>query len=202
MTKRIAFLASVAILALGAVAETSAQAAYVVTFEEVGSDVVESGSGTINLADLTSIGFGTNEERVSPGSATYFSGGAGAIEQEFSGPISGPGNWGPGTSSPALPSSSSGAGVGFEAPEMAIFVPFRHLIGQQLSETSTYSDASFSSLGMTRGTYVYGWGTGADADTLTIEIGVPEPSTWAMMLAGFAGLGWLARLRRRRLTPA
>ncbi len=31
---------------------------------------------------------------------------------------------------------------------------------------------------------------------------VPEPSTWAMMLLGFAGLGWLARLRRRKLTPA
>jgi hypothetical protein len=31
---------------------------------------------------------------------------------------------------------------------------------------------------------------------------VPEPSTWAMMLAGFAGLGWLAHLRRRKLAPA
>ena len=32
--------------------------------------------------------------------------------------------------------------------------------------------------------------------------GVPEPSTWAMTLFGFAGLGWLARrrVRRRRLT--
>jgi uncharacterized membrane protein len=29
---------------------------------------------------------------------------------------------------------------------------------------------------------------------------VPESSTWAMMLVGFAGLGWLARLRRRNLT--
>jgi hypothetical protein len=28
---------------------------------------------------------------------------------------------------------------------------------------------------------------------------VPEPSTWAMLLAGFAGLGWLAS--RRKLTP-
>jgi hypothetical protein len=27
--------------------------------------------------------------------------------------------------------------------------------------------------------------------------GVPEPSTWAMMLAGFAGLGWLRSARRR-----
>jgi PEP-CTERM motif len=30
---------------------------------------------------------------------------------------------------------------------------------------------------------------------------VPEPSTWAMTLAGFAGLGWLTA-RRRKLTPA
>ncbi len=31
---------------------------------------------------------------------------------------------------------------------------------------------------------------------------MPEPSTWAMMALGFAALGWLARLRRRNLTPA
>jgi hypothetical protein len=31
---------------------------------------------------------------------------------------------------------------------------------------------------------------------------VPEPSTWAMMLAGFAGLGWLARPRGRKTSPA
>lgn len=31
---------------------------------------------------------------------------------------------------------------------------------------------------------------------------VPEPSTWAMMAVAFAGLGWLARLRRRNLTAA
>ena len=31
---------------------------------------------------------------------------------------------------------------------------------------------------------------------------VPEPSTWAMMLMGFAGLGWLAHARRRKTSPA
>jgi PEP-CTERM motif len=31
---------------------------------------------------------------------------------------------------------------------------------------------------------------------------VPEPSTWAMMLAGFGGLGWLAQARRRKTSPA
>jgi PEP-CTERM motif len=33
-------------------------------------------------------------------------------------------------------------------------------------------------------------------------VAVPEPSTWAMMLAGFAGLGWLAHTRRRKTSPA
>jgi len=37
--------------------------------------------------------------------------------------------------------------------------------------------------------------------TLTISSAVPEPSTWAMMVLGFAGLGFLAH-RRRRLQRA
>ena len=43
---------------------------------------------------------------------------------------------------------------------------------------------------------------GGEIRTQLLLEGVPEPSTWAMMLTGFAGLGWLARLRRRKLTPA
>jgi hypothetical protein len=31
---------------------------------------------------------------------------------------------------------------------------------------------------------------------------VPEPSTWAMTLAGFGGLGGLARMRKRKTSPA
>jgi hypothetical protein len=34
------------------------------------------------------------------------------------------------------------------------------------------------------------------------SLNVPEPSTWAMMLAGFAGLGWLAHTRGRKTSPA
>jgi hypothetical protein len=33
-------------------------------------------------------------------------------------------------------------------------------------------------------------------------VAAPEPSTWAMTIMGFAGLGWLAHMRRRKLTPA
>jgi hypothetical protein len=31
---------------------------------------------------------------------------------------------------------------------------------------------------------------------------VPEPSTWAMMLLGFAGLGYAGYLRARKVSPA
>jgi PEP-CTERM motif len=49
-------------------------------------------------------------------------------------------------------------------------------------------------------------GTDGDGANGSISItlltpAVPEPSTWAMMLAGFAGLGFLAHMRRRKLTP-
>ncbi len=38
--------------------------------------------------------------------------------------------------------------------------------------------------------------------SVRLLMAVPEPSTWAMTLAGFAGLGWLARLRARKSKPA
>jgi hypothetical protein len=44
------------------------------------------------------------------------------------------------------------------------------------------------------------FGDGANGYVSINFVAAPEPSTWAMMLAGFAGLGWLA-LRRRKLTP-
>ena len=50
------------------------------------------------------------------------------------------------------------------------------------------------------GSFVFGATTFAMI-LISITI-VPEPSTWAMTLAGFAGLGWLAHMRRRKLGRA
>lgn len=44
------------------------------------------------------------------------------------------------------------------------------------------------------------WGTWDFADSSVIVTGVPEPTTWAMMLIGFFGLG--AALRTRRVATA
>ena len=66
-----------------------------------------------------------------------------------------------------------------------------------MSETSTYLNTTFATLGLTPGEYVYRWGTGEHADSFTIVIGapVPEPSTWVMTLIGFGGLGYAAMRR-------
>jgi hypothetical protein len=42
-------------------------------------------------------------------------------------------------------------------------------------------------------------GDGAAA-VVRVPIPVPEPSTWAMMLAGFTGLGAMALRRKRKFT--
>jgi hypothetical protein len=75
--------------------------------------------------------------------------------------------------------------------------------GAPLSDTATYAGQSFATLGLTPGVYLYTFGSGTDADTFTVEVGapVPEPSTWAMMLVGFAGLSY-AGWRGTRRTAA
>ena len=75
-----------------------------------------------------------------------------------------------------------------------------------LQDTSTYLNQTFSSLGVTPGTYVWTWGTGAHADSFTLQIGpaataAPEPATLTQLATGALGLlgyGW----RRRRLAAA
>ncbi len=47
-----------------------------------------------------------------------------------------------------------------------------------------------------------GVNSGDGSISIDLLTAVPEPSTWAMTLAGFAGLGWLARMRRRKASPA
>jgi hypothetical protein len=70
-------------------------------------------------------------------------------------------------------------------------VPQGYASDSPLSDTATYLSQTFSSLGVTPGRYEWTWGTGANQSfTLVIGTAVPEPSTWVMMVLGFAGLAW------------
>ena len=45
-------------------------------------------------------------------------------------------------------------------------------------------------------------GLGFSSSTASRSIGVPEPSTWVMMLLGFAGLGYAGFKRASKITLA
>jgi hypothetical protein len=51
------------------------------------------------------------------------------------------------------------------------------------------------------GTYTLGFRSTSQVNVVGVEPAVPEPSTWAMMILGFAGVGFMA-YRRRNQTPA
>jgi PEP-CTERM motif len=183
--------------AFAAVAAPAAQAAYVATFAEVGSNVVEVGGGTLDLTDLERSGGIFTKLFVAPSEPSFISGTKGDQGDIYAGALSGPANWGSGLTTFA--SSSSGDLVGLVPSGAELIVPDDYVFGDVLSETSTYLGASFASLGLTPGSYVYNWGTGEHADTFTLNVvtgSVPEPSTWAMMLLGFAGLGYAAVRRK------
>jgi hypothetical protein len=82
-----------------------------------------------------------------------------------------------------------------------LLLPAGYVSDSPLSDTATFG-GTLDQLGVTRGRYEWIWGSGADQNfTLVALRPIPEPSTWAMMLLGFAGLGW-ASYRLKRTSPA
>ncbi len=97
-----------------------------------------------------------------------------------------------------MSSRSSGDLVALDT-STGIGVPAGYLSGGPLSDSATYDNTTLASLGVTPGKYVWTWGSGADADSFTLIAGaVPEPSTWALLLAGFGGLATVAYRRTRK----
>ncbi|HEV7997451.1 MAG TPA: PEP-CTERM sorting domain-containing protein [Stellaceae bacterium] len=187
------------LLALATCLVTSAgpaQAAYIVTFSQLGPDVVASGSGSIDLNGLTFITSGSTQPEVAPTFATEATGAAGAVD-EYSG-ASGPVGFGPGV----FTSATTGTGdlVGIQQligePAGFVFVPTGYASGAPLSDTATYDNQSFATLGLTPGTYEWTWGNGAADDTFTLDVAVPEPAS-LMLLGAAVGLGLLVRRRRK-----
>jgi hypothetical protein len=197
-------IASIGAAMLIALSVAPARAGYVVDLTQVGSDVVAKGSGAI---DLTGLGNGA-EGSISGAFLDPFAGGI------ITGPFGGvdvnryPGGGGPSITGPsnfgsggfAAPSSGSGDLVGVSAG--FLYVPAGYVSDNPLSDAATYLNQTISSLGATPGTYKWTWGDGADQNfTLVIGAVVPEPSTWAMMLLGFAALGLIGYRSTGRHRP-
>jgi hypothetical protein len=175
-----------------------ARAAYVVTLKQEGKDVVATGSGTINLAGLT---FDPDfpfppadyEPLVLPFNSDIATGPPQSAVALYFG-ATGPAGFGSGDLQEATTGSGDAVAVlNFSGDVIA--VPQGYVSGGKLSSSATWGDTNFVSLGVTPGFYTWTWGNGANTFTLD-AVAAPEPSTWAMMLLGFAGLcfaGYRAR---------
>jgi hypothetical protein len=201
-----ALAAALGFAALGGQAQAlTAESAATITITQVGANVVITGSGDIDLTGLTNADesgpFPANgviwpdEDEILVGSSDN------AGVDVYSG-ASGPTTMGSGAESVGTSGTGGLFGVGsalFGTP--VIYVPEGYVTDTPLSGTSTFANTTLAELGLSPGTYVYTWG---DPGSLTVEVssGVPEPSTWAMMLLGFGGLGFLAYRRRATFAAA
>ncbi|MGH7113432.1 MAG: hypothetical protein ACREE9_02955 [Stellaceae bacterium] len=186
-----------AALLLGAgLSAPRAQAAYTVTLEPVGSNVVATGSGAIDLTGLSSRISGSARGGVVPSSGEIITGPASFTAVDGYTGFTGPANFGSGGGT--LASGGTGDLVGIGAFGTDLVVPAGYTSGSSLSDTATYDNATFASLGVTPGTYLWTWGTPALDDTFTLNIGaaaVPEPSS-LLLLALPLGLVLLLAARQ------
>ncbi len=181
----------------------NAQAAYVIDISQVGGNVVATGSGTFNFLDLSFTGFDLPLNVGLDPSTGY----VGLGNEDAAGnpntaadnyiTVFGPSSFGSGGYAAA--SSTSGTVAGIDGSISEVIVPPGYPAnGSTISSVTTWDNATIASLGLNPGTYVWTWGdNNPDSLTLNISSGIPEPSTWAMMLLGLASLGVGYRASRK-----
>jgi hypothetical protein len=181
-------------------------AAVTINFVESGGDVVATSSGSINTAGFAiKSGLG--------GSSSGFVNGTNVSASWLC--IIGTGAFSGSTDAYVLSSftsdntevcatqsrgASSGSGdfvgvisrLGSGSGTDGVYVPLGYVSGNPVSGTSTWSAATFASLGLITGTQVFTWGSGADADSLTLNIGGSvAPTTYSVGgdVSGLTGTG-------------
>jgi hypothetical protein len=207
-----------AVLVGGLLAGTThpAHASAILTMTEVGNDVLLSGSGNLDVTDLTLvIGFGgatglyaAGGVEPSTGMALLGNTPSTYLLTNLYGDITGPSSFGSGTG--VQPTSGTGDRFGLVGGGTNdIAVPVGYVSGSPLSGTLFYANQTFATLGVTPGTYVWSWTNPPGllpldavdhSDSLTLQIGpttaTPEPASLTLLGLGLAGMG--ARRWRQR----
>jgi hypothetical protein len=177
---------------------------YIVTLQEVGSNVVATGSGNLDTTGLTFVNSFTTFAQIIPNESLIVTGPAASTGMnEFFGTFTGPTSFGTGFFLTA--SSGSGNVAGLYDLESHLFVPTGYVSDTALSNTSTWNSATFASLGLTTGTYVWTWGNGAD-QRFTLQVGsvsnVPLPGALPLFATGLGALALLGSRRKKKVQAA
>jgi len=179
----------------------STQAGYIATVQQVGPNVVATGSGAIDLTGLSFFESGSFPGLIAADTGTIITGPGpnGAIlPANFFQGVSGPTSFGSGGLRDADSGSGDYVGIGGSRGSGSVLVPQGYVSGTALSDSMTFNNETFSTLGVIPGTYEWTWGTGLPNQNFTLIIGgagVPDGGSTVSLL-GCALLG-LAALRRK-----
>lgn len=187
------------ITALALLIAAPAQAIMVININEVGADLVISGSGTIDTTGLTEV---TNDSSDSAGvllakqAVLGFGPRRGGAQTDVFREVTGP---------TSLSTDHKFLTVGEHTGDTftingrlgRLYLPSDYVSGALLTGTTTLKNQSFSSAFLTSGnTYTWTWGAGAHADSVIVNVGVtavPEPQAYALMLLGLGALRVMTR---------
>jgi hypothetical protein len=170
----------------GLLAADGANATYTMTFAESGSDVVATGSGTLNLTALQIGGSSSQRAEVLPPFGYAIVGPLSSLADPYDGVIVGPTSLGPGPNSTYATLGADDV-VGLYMLAGRIFVPAGYINGAQLTSTSTFANETIASLGLTPGIYTYTWGFGGTADTFIIIVSPPTVNSISPTSGSTAG---------------
>jgi hypothetical protein len=188
-----AVIGALMFLGAGLAAPAADASTYVLTFRQQGSDVVATGSGTIDLTGLTFDGESDAPGRLTAASAIAIAGVTGFAPADSYTGFTGPATLGSGSATFA--DLGSGNTVGVAGAVGLLFVPLDYASGDSLSSSATFEGQTFASLGVTPGTYQWTWGPSGAPNELVVAVGVPEPSSF--VLVGLP-LGLMLLLAARR----
>jgi hypothetical protein len=151
---------------------------FTVMIYESDSNVVMSGSGTLDLSGLTLVTSGAGPSMgggLGVSTATFLCGANGQYYDTYSGFTTTPSNFGSGFGFPPTSTSGDIFGVVTQgAPPYFLYVPSGYTTGTQITGSQTFTGETFSSLGLVEGTYTYTWLGGS----IDVVIGTaPETTT-------------------------
>jgi hypothetical protein len=183
-----------------------ARAAVIITLEQVGTNVVATGTGSVNLGALSLVSTTQNSPPfMTPNGGRLLIGNSSAGYDLYSGTVSGASSFGSGGEADA----STGTGTGdplstpaFGPPDFFI-VPSNYSSGASISGSATWDNTTLAALGVKPGTYKWTWGSGGDADSMTLNVvgsvaTTPEPGSFPLVVAGIVGLAVGSYRRRSR----
>jgi hypothetical protein len=201
-TKRLAGIAVAGAIAAAGVV-LPAHAGFIATMQQVGGNVVVTGTGSFDTAGLIpgSPAAPSSTAVIDPSTNVVLLGGGGT-NNLFTGLTHGSATFGSGGLTNASSTSGAVLGIGFSAgfAPNTLYLPNGYVSGTSVSDTTRFSGATFTSLGVTPGTYVWSWGSAAngDFDTFTLQIGSPVPEPASALLFGLPVVATL--LARRSAT--